>query len=220
MKLVPPVIGDAPRVLNPEGHVTLVLRNLGVNVIDNLHVTHDQFEVIDLTNNAIDEVGGIPEFTRLHTLLMANNHVKSVGDIVLPLVTLVSLANNRLNNLASLFGKFPNLRHLVLAGNPLPANYRAVAVWMFPNLQVLDFEKVTAKERDEGAVVYGSVDNPTKKAQADMNAMGDKGVQGLVEATTVKKMGEPEKMELLERLLAANTIEEIEAIEAQLNVKL
>jgi U2 small nuclear ribonucleoprotein A' len=68
--------------------------------------------------------------------------------------------NNKITDLSELsnLGKCKKLQRLVLTNNlitELP-NYRLFAIAKIPTLRILDFQKVTAKERREAALVFSS----------------------------------------------------------------
>ena len=79
------------KVRAPTGHQIPTIENLGG--------TRDAFEAIDLTDNAITLLGNFPRSLRLQTLLLARNRVNCIH--------------------SSLAKSLPNLRCLVLTGNPL-----------------------------------------------------------------------------------------------------
>lgn len=75
--------------------------------------------------------------------------------------------NNKITDLAELtnLGKCKKLQRLVLTNNlvtELP-NYRLFVIAKIPNLRILDFQKVTARERREAAIAFPDEDQPTKK---------------------------------------------------------
>ncbi len=70
----------------------------------------------------------------------------------------LSLISNRLNTLEALkpLAASPALRRLYLLNNPVTAlpNYRVYVAAALPHLTVLDFQKVTQKEREEGLRLF------------------------------------------------------------------
>lgn len=75
--------------------------------------------------------------------------------------------NNKLTDLAELtnLGKCKKLQRLVLTNNlitELP-NYRLFAIAKIPTLRILDFQKVTAKERREAAIAFPDDEQTVKK---------------------------------------------------------
>lgn len=49
-----------------------------ISAIENLAATNDQFGTIDLTDNEITVLPGLPPLRRLSTLLLGNNRIHSV----------------------------------------------------------------------------------------------------------------------------------------------
>ena len=74
---------------------------------------------------------------KLDTLIMTNNNIQELADIE----TLSSVKT---------------LTMLSLLHNPVVAkpNYRLFVIHRFPNLRVLDFKKVKAKERDDAKALF------------------------------------------------------------------
>ena len=75
--------------------------------------------------------------------------------------------NNKISELSELtnLGKCKKLQRLVLTNNlvtELP-NYRLFAIAKIPSLRILDFQKVTAKERREAAIAFPDDDQLVKK---------------------------------------------------------
>ncbi|CAN3356061.1 U2 small nuclear ribonucleoprotein A' [Diutina catenulata] len=225
MRLSPEAIAAAPRVLNPEGELVLQLRNLQLTHIANLGVARDDYAVLDVTNNHLRELAEVPATPHLHTVLAANNQISQVSFDGAYVVSL-SLANNNLASMASMRGRFPRLRHLVVAGNPLGAMYRDAAIWLFPTLYSLDYQRVTSAERERVAATYGSVDHPTDAGRDLLLEPAAAGsgywrssidMPSAVAQTVVKKLTPAERKQLLARLASADTIDEIESIESALN---
>lgn len=224
MKLTPQVISDAPTYVNAEGQLTLSLRNLHLDSIDNLHLAEDVYSVIDLTNNELVEAGGIPRRESLETLLLANNNISSVGDMAGMSLKSLLLANNNISNLKLLVQlRELGVETLLLAGNPVCTEHhcRQFLVWLLPSLRVLDCEKVKRKERENAQELFGeNYENATPAAVALLH--GGEDAKPVSKETrnmnsTVSKLTEEERANLVARLKKAQTMEEIEAIQAQLH---
>lgn len=221
MKLTANTIHNAPNVVNPEGKLTLNLRNLQITYIENLELTQDAFSVFDFTNNEIVELSGLPPFKNLETLLLANN---SISTIVLAPESLksISLTNNNISR----FGHILPLRHvlltsLVLLGNPiaLDKSFRLFVVWLIPSLRVLDFVKVKESERVQAKEVFGnSFDEATPAALALIEGGDAPKVEKdtRLMKTTVKKLTKEQKEKLVGDLEKAESMEEIEKIQKAL----
>lgn len=82
----------------------------------------NQFDSIDLSDNGVLTLDGLPRLPRLRTLLLSNNRVSRVAprlEGVAPALATVVLTNNRLRNLADLdpLATLPGLTHLSLVDN-------------------------------------------------------------------------------------------------------
>lgn len=225
MRLTAQAIAEAPTFYNAEDQLTLQLRDQRIPVMENLGVTQDKYSVIDLTNNDITEFGGIPSsFRKLETLLLANNSISVVGEVENRSLLSVVLANNNIET----FGEVARLRGLsglqtlVLLGNPICGNenYREMAAWLFPGLKVLDFHKVTAKERKAGEELFGAhFGAPTSAATALLGVQGKKQAVSKEErqlGQTVLRLDDGERERLLKQLETATSLDEIERIEKAL----
>ncbi len=124
-----------------------------LQVIENLGMTQDEYEAIDLSDNEISALENFPVLKRLLSLFVCNNHIKVLrsGLKSLPRLETLVLTNNDICTLAdvSALGELPHLRHLSLLGNPVTRveHYREYVLFKCPALEVLDFRKVKRKER-------------------------------------------------------------------------
>ena len=81
MRLTAQVINEAPEILNPEGKLTLLLRDLQITELENLAITQNKYQVIDLSNNDLISLGNIPKrFNNLQCLLLSNNNISYIDD--------------------------------------------------------------------------------------------------------------------------------------------
>jgi hypothetical protein len=101
--------------------------------------------------------------TRLITLLFHNNQVAKIaatlGQYTINLKDLI-LTNNRIASLVEIksLSSCSKLQTLVLMENPvyyLP-NYRYYVIYILPQLKYLDYNKITAKERQEATNLFTS----------------------------------------------------------------
>lgn len=215
MRLTSLVIDSSPRVINPEGKLTLQLRSLQIPFIENLGITEDKYDVIDLTDNEIIELGGIPlNFTNLLVLLLGNNYVTTIGQLPQCLQT-ISLMNNNIKSFDVSWQKLTSVTNLCLINNPICKlkYYRLFVIWLIPSLKVLDFEKVTDKERKKSRELFGD-DTMNELALSVLNnkSLDDK----LPIQSIVNKLTDEERKTLLFKLETANSIDEITEIEAAL----
>lgn len=157
MRLTPDVIHSAEQSLNCLGDRELVLRNLAIPVIENLAVARDSFDTIDLSSNAISNLGdGFPPFPRLHTLYLGSNRIstisKGIADSLPNLHTLI-LTANRIATLEDLnlseLSRFTHLQVLSIQHNPVAnqPQIRRKILQAIPTLTVLNFSKISAEER-------------------------------------------------------------------------
>ncbi|KAA1468508.1 L domain-like protein [Dentipellis sp. KUC8613] len=154
MKLTPELIAQAPSALNPLKERQLDLRGYKIPAIENLGVTRDQHDAIDLTDNSILALGNFPLLRRLNTLLLANNRISSISPSIhlsVPNLTTLVLTNNNISELGDLepLRELKGLKYLSLLGNPVREKkwYREWLAWRLPGLRVLDFQRIRDKER-------------------------------------------------------------------------
>lgn len=229
MRLTAQVIQDAPTIINPEGQLTIQLRNLKIPYLENLGITNDKFEVIDFTNNELIELGNIPpSFKKLGTLLLANNNItviNSFGSNDLVNLSSISLINNNVQSFADIkhLQNLKSLDNLALLNNPITSHehYRLFVIWLLPSLKVLDFAKVKLRERKQVADLFGdSFTHPTSLAKSLLGIASNNLLITSKEErqldSTVKKLTEDDRIKLLHDLESADSIDEIERIESAL----
>lgn len=228
MRLTAQAINSAENVLDPDGRLLLILRDLQIPYIENLGVTQDRFGLIDLTGNHIVSLANIPStFINLQVLLLANNRI-SLIDNNFPSsnrITSLSLANNSICTFLRNFPKFTRLRFLILSGNPITQakHYREFMVWLIPTLQILDSNKIKKAERSSAGQLFGpSFDDPSplalsyfskvfgqdtiEKSWSSMNH--DRNIDHVAQ-----KLSPSERANLLVQLEKATSLQEIEEIE-------
>ncbi|KAG9223110.1 U2 snRNP complex subunit [Pleurotus ostreatus] len=172
MKLTPELLAQAQSALNPIKERQLDLRGYKIPTIENLGVTRDQHDAIDLTDNAINVLGNLPLLKRLQTLLLANNRIAAISPslhLSVPNLTTLVLTNNNITELGDLepLKDTRNLQYLSLLGNPVREKkwYREWLVWRIPGLRVLDFQRIRDKERKTAKTLFLTADNlPTALA--------------------------------------------------------
>ncbi|GFR47886.1 hypothetical protein Agub_g9696, partial [Astrephomene gubernaculifera] len=147
------------------------LRGNKIAAIENLGATQNQFDSIDLSDNAIVRLDGFPKLPRLKQLLLNNNRVGRISrglEEFIPNLEVLILTNNRINNLQDIdpLATLPKLEQLSLHGNAVMTkpNYRLYVVSKLPRLKVLDFKKVKQKERDAAKALFSSADAQAKHA--------------------------------------------------------
>ncbi|KAJ3111133.1 U2 snRNP complex subunit, partial [Physocladia obscura] len=149
MKLDYDVLTNALSFIDAAKERCLDLRNLKIARIENLAMTRDLNDTIDLTNNELVVLADFPLLPRLHTLLLSHNRITQIAPTVapaLPNLTNLILSNNQiaeLDDLAGLFA-FKNLVRAAFVGCPVSAkkNYRLYVISRCKNIRVLDFRRV------------------------------------------------------------------------------
>jgi len=161
VKLTPELLGQVPSALNPIKERQLDLRGYKIPVIENLGVTKDQHDAIDLTDNSIVTLGNLPLLKRLRTLLLANNRISAISPSIhlsVPNLTTLMLTNNTLSELGDLepLKELKGLKYLSLMGNPVQEKkwYREWLAWRLPALRVIDFQRIRDKEREAGKSLF------------------------------------------------------------------
>lgn len=200
----------------------LDLRGLKIPLIENLGVTQDQFDTVDLSDNEIRRLDNFPRMRRLKTLLLCNNSIarfgSALGEQISELEALV-LTNNKVASLSEIdhLASLTKLRHLSLVDNPVvrSLHYRLYILHKLPHLTVLDFQKVKADERRAAKKLFQS-----QAGQQHLSAIADEGK--LLAAESAGKVREKRVMTEEEKRLAqamidkATTPEELERVERQL----
>lgn len=133
----------------------LDLRGNKIPRIENLGATQDQFDVLDLSNNQIEVLEDFPILRRCTTILLHNNIVRSISASfpeTLPNLHTLMLTNNDIRTFQAIIPlqECVNLTRLALYLNPITTvpNYRLLVAKLLPSVHYLDFEKITAAERD------------------------------------------------------------------------
>ncbi|KAH7238756.1 leucine-rich repeat-domain-containing protein [Fusarium tricinctum] len=228
MRLTADLIRDSLSYLNPLKERELDLRGHRIPAIENLGVAgpHD---AIDFTDNDIQALGNFPLSPRITTLLLARNRVSTIQPSLakaIPNLTNLVLSSNNLAELADLdaLGSFPRLTHLVLSDNPVSKkeNYRYWVLWKCPSVRFLDFVKVKESEREKARELFGTEEEPTPLASkiqglktTTFNASAD-GSDAPSKLSRIK-LTDVEKKRLQERIKKATSLQEIIALEKELN---
>ncbi|KAK3029343.1 hypothetical protein RJ639_037866, partial [Escallonia herrerae] len=163
VRLTADLIWKSPHFFNALRERELDLRGNKIAVIENLGGTEDQFDTIDLSDNEIVKLENFPLLSRLGTLILNNNRITrinpNIGEFLPKLHTLV-LTNNRLVNLVEIdpLASLTNLQVLSLLDNNITKkpNYRLYVIHKLKSLRLLDFRKVTQKERIAAANMFSS----------------------------------------------------------------
>ncbi|KAJ0402583.1 hypothetical protein P43SY_006822 [Pythium insidiosum] len=173
MRLTVDVILRAPVSVNPLKERELNLRGLQAPAIENLGVTKDGFDCIDLSDNEIKKLENFPRLRRLRMLLLHNNHISKIQDSLAESIEnleVLMLTGNRVGQLAEVerLVVFKKLDTLSLIGNPVAKRqfYRQYVIHKLPQLRVLDFQRIRPREREAAAVFFNSVAGKRVEAEA------------------------------------------------------
>jgi U2 small nuclear ribonucleoprotein A' len=130
MRLTAEIIGSAEQRTNPVDEREIILRGLAIPAIENLAVTRDAFDTIDMTDNRLSRVDNIPRLHRLSNMLLAGNLIETIDNTNLaknvPNLRYMDLSYNRISSLyeVSNLGKAcPKLEILSLHGNAVQRKF-------------------------------------------------------------------------------------------------
>ncbi|EGF77031.1 hypothetical protein BATDEDRAFT_20988 [Batrachochytrium dendrobatidis JAM81] len=161
MKLDYELLTTSPSRINPIGERELILRGHKLQRIENLTLTKDQNDTLDLTNNSLVRLDAIPHLPRLKTLLLSSNRITKIDKDLpkyIPNLRTLILSNNQLEGLSDLDALlgFEKLETLALLDNPVASMklYRLFVVHRCPSVRVLDFRRVREQERLEAAALF------------------------------------------------------------------
>ncbi|KAF8931420.1 leucine-rich repeat-domain-containing protein [Dissophora ornata] len=173
MKLTPELITRAPCYLNAVQDRELDLRSHKIPAIENLGVTKDLNDSLDLTDNDIRSLSNFPSLPRLKCMLLSNNRISKIDPNLsqyLPNLTTVVLTNNAITELSDLDGLAgcKSIEVLSLLDNPVTKKkyYREWVIWKLPSVRVLDFDRVKKKERDEANKLFEGKAGPSALAES------------------------------------------------------
>ncbi|CAG8478435.1 21088_t:CDS:2 [Rhizophagus irregularis] len=149
MKLTPELIERSLSYINAVKDRELDLRGNKIPAIENLGVSKDQNDTIDLTDNDIRVLGNFPLLRRVKTLLLANNRITRIDPQIfefLPNLTTLVLTNNNVSELSDLepLSGCYRLQYISLLDNPVTRKqwYRSWIIWKVKSVRVLDFKRV------------------------------------------------------------------------------
>ena len=156
VKLTSEVISRGFQYMNVSKEYELSLRGFKIMDIQNLSATNDQFACINLSDNSISEINYLPQLKRLKTLMLINNRISKIENdfaINCPFLTNLVLTNNKISDFKQIdnIASCKSLEKLYLVDNVVTKmkNYRLYVIYKIPTLRILDFQRVTKKEREE-----------------------------------------------------------------------
>nr|WJH19455.1 U2 small nuclear ribonucleoprotein A' [Euglena gracilis] len=214
MRLTAELIERVPQFTNPLKERELDLRGNKITQIENLGITEDGFDTIDLSDNEITKLENFPLFHRLKTIIAHNNRLCRIAaglGKVLPRLETLALHNNHFKELSELepLTDLPNLLRLSLCDNLVTKkpNYRLFVIAKCPKLKHLDFRKVKPKERKQAEDMFGQKKEDAAAPKAVAN--------GDVVAPAVILSAE-EQQRIMQQIEAATSYEEIQKLEERL----
>jgi len=95
------LISKSAQYLNPLNQFYIDLRSYQIPYLENLTATNDQFECIDLSDNAINKLEELPRLSRLESLLLPDNQISLVESSFAsecPKLDSIILSNNRIGD--------------------------------------------------------------------------------------------------------------------------
>uniref|UniRef100_A0A183C1X1 Probable U2 small nuclear ribonucleoprotein A' n=1 Tax=Globodera pallida TaxID=36090 RepID=A0A183C1X1_GLOPA len=213
------VVNDAYQFINPCKQREISLRNLQIPTIENLGVTKDQFDVIDLSDNNIRKLDNLPKLRRLETLLLHNNRVdlisKEIGDQLTKLSTLV-LTNNNLAQLGDVdsLAACPRLEYLSLQGNPLThlPKYRQYVIYKLKNVRVLDYKRIRLAERQAAKKLFKGETGAQLKRELVKRSLNDM-ENGEETEQLPKKRATEEQKKIRELISGVKTLADVERVQ-------
>ena len=164
VKLTSEIISHGYQYMNVSKEYELSLRGFKIMNIQNLSATNDKFACINLTDNSISEINMLPQLKRLKTLMLINNRISKVEKdfaINCPFLKNLVLTNNKISDFEQIdnIASCRSLEKLYLLDNMVTKlkNYRAYVIYKIPTLRILDFQRVTKKEREEANKKFSKV---------------------------------------------------------------
>jgi U2 small nuclear ribonucleoprotein A' len=157
MRITSDLLSQCQRSVNCLNQREINLRNYKIHMIENLGITQDEYQCIDLTDNDITTLANFPLLQRLNTLLIGYNHIHTIDTniaVQLPNLQHLILTHNDIQDIHTLYPlrHCKQLTHLHLLHNPICttlANYRLHIIALLPQLRVLDALKVKQAEREK-----------------------------------------------------------------------
>ncbi|KAG9013894.1 U2 snRNP complex subunit [Tulasnella sp. JGI-2019a] len=239
MKLTPELIEASPSFINALKDRELDLRGHQIPAIENLGVTRDQHDTIDLTDNSLTHVQNFPLLKRLTSLLLANNRIAHISSSIsnsIPNLNSLTLSNNALSELGDLvpLGELKRLEYLSLMGNPVREKkwYREWVIFNCKTLRVLDFQRIQDKEKKQAKTLFLTPDDlPTALATSFQAAKAQQSTKNVVsteeEPTSAsaaalaagragRLMTAEEKARVKASILSATSAEEVRRLEKTL----
>ncbi|KAH9813254.1 leucine-rich repeat-domain-containing protein [Melampsora americana] len=172
-RMTPELLLSTHSYLNPLKDRELDLRGFQIPAIENLAVTKDSIDSLDLTDNIIRSVINLPKLNRLKHLYLSNNPITFISPNLsqsLPNLRSLVLSNCQLTNFNQLFkilSQFKHLEFLILNGNPITkmSFYRDWCIYSCKKLRMLDHRRIKDQERKTSLELFY---DPSTKLPTDL----------------------------------------------------
>ncbi|CAI2378186.1 unnamed protein product [Moneuplotes crassus] len=221
MRITAELMSKSNQFLNAVGEFHIDLRGLKIPYIENLALSKDQFGCIDLTENDLVHIPILPELKRLKTMILSDNRISTIepgfSEKCKGIENIV-LMNNKIADFSEIdnLSGCKGLKRLALHGNIVTKqeHYRLYCISKIPSLKILDFGKVTLKERVAAREMFGEI-----KGQEFVEELKKK-QKILKEKSKMTKEGKQRRqraIELKQMIEKAETLEEIMQIEKEMN---
>lgn len=223
-RLTAELIAESPQFTNPVKDRELDLRGNKIAVIENLGATLDQFDTIDFSDNEIRKLDGFTLLRRLKCIIVNNNRVCRIAEgleTCLPKLETLVLTNNSIEDMCDVdpLVTIKTLTYLSLMRNPVAhkPSYRQYVIFKLPQLRVLDFKRITLKERKESLAMFGG-----KKGEEQIRALSKRPKTfnpGELAAAPTPSKAQPSTDQIQRIRLAianAKSLEEVQQLEAML----
>ncbi|XP_039956479.1 probable U2 small nuclear ribonucleoprotein A' [Bactrocera neohumeralis] len=225
VKLTPELVNQSMQYINPCRERELDLRGYKIPQIENLGATLDQFDTIDLSDNDLRKLDGIPFLPRLKCLLLNNNRILRIGDGLheaVPNLSSIILTGNNLQELSDLepLALLPRLETLCLLVNPVSTKpyYREYMAFKFPQLRLLDFRKIKRKDRIEAQEYFRTkqgkdmLKEVAKKSKLNASAAAAE-AGGKSGVNVAARTANPEDLQRIrDAIKRANSLQEVERL--------
>lgn len=225
MRLTAELVEKSASFVNALRERELDLRSNRIPMIENLAVTRDDYDCIDLTDNDLTRLDGLPILPRLRCLLLSSNRITRIQSDIgkrLPGLQILVLQSNRISKVEDLepLGQLKYLKHLSLLDNPVTRTmeYRLKAIGILPmSVKSLDYRRITRAERIEAQ----SMIRNAKRSYSELNTEGGDDVRTEDDIDSerfgkISRLTDDEKRRIEHAIQSASTIDEISRLERML----
>ncbi|CAJ0824767.1 9565_t:CDS:2, partial [Entrophospora sp. SA101] len=185
--------------------------------IENLGVSKDLNDAIDLIDNDIRILGNFPLLCRVCTLLLANNRINRLDPQLfefLPNLTTLVLTNNNIMELPDLqpLNGIKRLQYISLLDNPVTRKqwYRSWVIRKIPSIRVIDFKRVRDMERKEAKKLFettkGEPTSLAKSISETNSKIIESGEEEQAQIKAIRNAKTLEEVARLEKLLQSGHI--------------